>query len=213
MASYRLPYHNKLLPYLTAPRLERLEMLGVVRNVSAEVLASFVRRSRDLQSLFMRVGVDAASIVPVQHILRAAHSLTHLALSFADHSDFEQVLPELQAVDALPRLQRLELRCKLPKKPATYEQLLEILKQRRNSGTLEVFGMVLLVPLHSEEEPPSPVMDDLWTLADAGLHLHITAREDHPVDPYITLLDTCTQLEIDSLSLEYSAGSKFSVLG
>ncbi|KAJ7645976.1 hypothetical protein DFH06DRAFT_581093 [Mycena polygramma] len=212
LRSLKIP-DAQLLPYLTAPLLERLEMLDIVRNVSAEALASFVSRSRALQSLSMRVGVAAASVVPAQHMLRAAHSLTHVALSFADHSDFEQLLPELQPAAVLPRLRRLEFRCKLPNKPVTYERLLEMLKQRRKSGALEVFGLVLLIPLRSVEGPPAPVMDEFWALADAGLHLCITAREDVPVGAYTTLLDTCTQPEIASLSLEYSAGSKFSVLG
>ncbi|KAJ7645978.1 hypothetical protein DFH06DRAFT_1476584 [Mycena polygramma] len=203
----------RLLPYLSAPRLERLEMLGMVRNVSAEALASFAARSRDLQSLSMHVGANSASVVPAQHMLRAAHSLTHLALSFTHHYDFEQLLPELQAMDVLPRLRRLELRCKLPTKPATYARLLEILKQRRGSGTLEVFGLILLIPLRSAElGPPASVMEVFRALA-AGLHLRVTAREDARVGAYSTLMDSCGQREIASLLLEYSAGSKFSVLG
>ncbi|KAJ6488225.1 hypothetical protein C8R47DRAFT_510610 [Mycena vitilis] len=204
LRSLKIP-DAQLLPYLTAPLLERLEMPGKVCNVSAEALASFAARSRALQSLSMHVGVDAASVVPAQHMLRAAHSLTHLALSFIHHYDFEQLLPELQAMDVLPHLRRLELRGKLPTKPETYARLLEILKQRSGSGTLEVFGLLLLVSSLSSAEvgPPAPVMEVFRALA-AGLHLRVTAREDARMGPHSTLLDSCSQSESASLLLKYS---------
>jgi hypothetical protein len=181
---------ENMLPYLTAPRLERLEISSILDDTDAttNALQSFLSRSsRDLQFLSIRLNANPG----IQHFLRAANCILHLKLHFHHPAGFEEQIQALQDVDVLPRLKHLEIHDIAG--GDHYRPLLDVLWYRLHHANLESFELFLGTAspgLSPARIPPATVMADFRALAEAGLRLRVTTRESGDIAfADVTLLD------------------------
>ncbi|KAJ7916028.1 hypothetical protein B0H13DRAFT_2451132 [Mycena leptocephala] len=181
---------ENMLPYLTAPRLERLEISSILDDTDAttNALQSFLSRSsRDLQFLSIRLNANPG----IQHFLRAANCILHMKLHFHHSAGFEEQIQALQDVDVLPRLKHLEIHDIAG--GDHYRPLLDVLWYRLYHANLESFELFLGTAspgLSPARIPPATVMADFRALAEAGLRLRVTTRESGAIAfADVTLLD------------------------
>lgn len=181
---------ENMLPYLTVPRLERLEISSILDDTDAttNTLQSFLTRSaRDLQFLSIRLIANPG----IQHFLCATNCILHLKLHFHHSAGFEEQIQALQDVDVLPRLKHLEIHDIAG--GDHYRPLLDVLWCRLYHANLESFELFLGTAspgLSPARIPPATVMADFRALAEAGLRLRVTMREHGDIAfADVTLLD------------------------
>ncbi|KAF8175412.1 hypothetical protein K438DRAFT_1771036 [Mycena galopus ATCC 62051] len=164
---------RRLLPGLTLPRLERLEMMGAIGEAVDALQALISRSSCDLRVLSLRI--HQTTIPQMQSFLRTTSSVVHLTL---DRAWLEFQMPALQGADILPRLQHLEIRyCGVGNE---YRPLFDML-QWRQRRSLQSFELSLG---HDRSLGPSPadVMREFRILGEAGLHVRVSKYEEILLD-------------------------------
>ncbi|KAJ7861811.1 hypothetical protein B0H14DRAFT_3615948 [Mycena olivaceomarginata] len=186
----------RLLSLLTAPRLQRLEMVRKIHKVidgaAANALARLLRRSScDLQFLVLSLQGKRTSAAALERFLRAAGPVPHLTL---DQATIDIQMPALEGVDVLPGLKHLEIRDhvlqesydhsrrSLPSLRDHYRALLKTLWWRQRNGTLESFELFLC----TAPEAPLPVLPaeliaEFLALAEAGLRVRVAHDHDRGV--------------------------------
>jgi hypothetical protein len=99
-----------MLPFLTVPRLERLQIsrMDDIEAASHALQSLLLRSSCHLQFLSMEVPMGATA-AQTQHFLRAANSISHLKLVISNSFLIEPVIQALHSVDVLPQLEHLEI--------------------------------------------------------------------------------------------------------
>jgi hypothetical protein len=99
-----------MLPFLTVPRLERLQIsrMDDIEAASHALQSLLLRSSYHLQFLSMEVPMGATA-AQTQHFLRAANSISHLKLVISNSFLIEPVIQALHSLDVLPQLEHLEI--------------------------------------------------------------------------------------------------------
>ncbi|KAJ7347083.1 hypothetical protein DFH08DRAFT_1080971 [Mycena albidolilacea] len=179
--------NEKMLPYLTAPLLERLEISELdskdIGAAGAAIAALVSRSSCDLKAL--SIPVTRTEVAQFQSLLQAANSIEHLELS---HYWFCSQIQALRGIDdVLPQLKCLQIGGG-PATDGEYRSLLDVLWWRKRHAALELFQLAV----DSVFRPSPAVMSEFHELAEAGLQLHITTVEGDRWSgrEIVTLLDT-----------------------
>jgi hypothetical protein len=165
--------YGSVLPRLTLPRLERLEILPGVDDIdtATHTFQSLVSLSCDLQSLSL--GICSGTTTQLRRFLCVANTIHHLKLYF---TPFTKIKPEiaiqaLHGVGVLPRLKRLEIQDKYRSEGEYYRPLLDMLLWRRQHAALESFEL-----FPGRQVPPAAIMGEFRALGKTGLRLRVTAR-------------------------------------
>ncbi|KAF7364687.1 hypothetical protein MVEN_00338300 [Mycena venus] len=183
--------NEQMLPCLTVPRLEQLQISRFITMESATAgMQSLMSRSSCVLQ-FLSIRVDHATTAQLQDFLHTASSVVRLKLLFGHRPGFESQLQVLRGPDVLPRLQHLEIH---DHGVSLYRDLLDMLWTRQLQGPLQsvrIFLSMISLGPSPARIPPDDVMTEFHTLARTGLQLQLITRErgesefiDH------TLLDT-----------------------
>jgi hypothetical protein len=188
-----IPDAENFLVYLTAPRLERLQ-IGRMSDIQAttSALHAFVSRSScALKFLAIVLGGVSDPGAQIQHLFRAANTIEHLQLSLEDSYEAPHMLLQtLRSVDILPRLRRLEAYDWTIVDGARARLLLDMLTWRKTHGMLESFELVVITSSLRCDVPPATIIAEFRVLGEAGLHVRVTVRKRGNSTSPDVLLDT-----------------------
>ncbi|KAJ7907654.1 hypothetical protein B0H13DRAFT_1879386 [Mycena leptocephala] len=185
----RRHYHENLLVYLTAPRLQRLQITA--RPPSKLQPAPSIS--------FSDVSGTAAQI---QQLFRAANTIQDLQLFVISLK--ASLLQALCSADVLPRLRRLEVYDWTTVTGNDARLLLDMLAWRRKHAALESFGLELVITSSHCDVPPATIMAEFRALGEAGLHVRVTTRKQNSTSTNINVI-----LDTSSRSLVVSHGQMY----
>ncbi|KAJ7021858.1 hypothetical protein C8F04DRAFT_1195001 [Mycena alexandri] len=208
---------DQMLPFLTTPNLERLELQYTSRDedvmgIPGDALGSFLTRSGcDLRFL----SINTKEIPRKWHIadlLRSATSVRHLSVTVADSWDFMYLMRTISSSNVLPRVVHFEVRdpgAVIDTKMEQYRAMLEMLPLRREHTALEKMELFLgRRSVGGPRTPPAAVVQELRGLVEEeGLQVRITARS-RPTSSYddVRLFDN-----FDGNTVEYTYIPAFEV--
>jgi hypothetical protein len=192
LRSLNIPNEN-LLVYLTAPRLERLQIgrMFDIQDTTSALHALVSRSSCALKFLSFHFGGVSGTAAQIQQLFRAANTIEHLQFSLTSFK--APLLEALRSADVLPRLRRLEVHDWTTVAGDRARLLLDILVWRRAHGALESFQLVVITSSHCDV-PPATIMAEFRALGEAGLEVQITTRKWDDPTPSVVLLDTQQQV-------------------
>ncbi|KAJ7490697.1 hypothetical protein FB451DRAFT_1552326 [Mycena latifolia] len=168
-----------VLPYVSLPHLERLEIdyIGNIDAATAALQLLLSPASSNLQ--FLSIAPYDVPPASLRRFLDVAHSVVHLKLLFFSHEGFQSHVQVLGDDAVLPRLRRLEISDHAG--GDHYGPLMDMLRARHTA--LDSFELALskralrIRPVAVLRIPPDDVMVQFRALAEAGLKLRISTAE------------------------------------